>query len=99
MQKQNHYAEAIDILMSHDLHMSKIVRELAKQHPSILVKLVKGTAEEQLVRELEGIMEYDPSGCYIAAVKRYREKTGCSLREAVDFVAPIRDRLIARRNS
>ena len=96
---QKHYAEAIDILMSPDLDMSKIVRELAKQHPSILVKLVKGTAEQQIVRELEGIMKYDPSGCYIAAVKHYREKTGAVLREAVDFVAPIRDRLIARRNA
>lgn len=86
------FKTAIDILMSNKFDARTIAIELAKQHPSIFVKLATGQPT-QTRGELPEIMEgwyFDAArmilrGERVAAIKAIRENTGYGLKEAKDI--------------
>ena len=94
MKTPNYYARAIDILMeisnSSSIDVNDIIVQIAKTHPSVLVKTIEkigglSTTPKYLTEMDELFFQYGRAK-KIALIKMYRESTGCNLRESRDFV-------------
>ena len=84
----NYYSECIEVLSDLDVIKTKrLLTEIGKKHPSIIVKTAKslGFIEEELSLE-EKLRELLSNGKKMSAVKLYKAKTKTSLRDAKKFV-------------
>ena len=85
----NYYAKAMDIIGDPTIDFRKICVNIAKSHPSVLVKASpKNSTQLDAQQKVKDCLE--ASANVIEAIKLYRRLTGLSLREAKDFVDSIR---------
>ena len=83
----NWYARALDVLAQdcNDCDSDKIVLEIAKRHPSVLVRAVEAIYQrkrEESAPLRKEFSELVRQGQMVRAVKLHREKTGSTLKEA-----------------
>ena len=84
----NWYARALDVLAQdcNDCDSDKIVLEIAKRNPSVLVKAIEAICQRERGEShpswLEEFSEYVRQGRMVRAIKLHREKTGSTLKEA-----------------
>lgn len=80
----NYYAQAIDIIWNHLSLSDKILIEVAKMNPSVIVKAYdKLTGASEWER---GAKDLVTSGLKVQAIKYCREQTGMGLKEAKEAV-------------
>lgn len=83
----NWYARALDVLAQdcNDCDSDKIVLEIAKRNPSVLVKAIEAICQrerEESAPWRKEFREYVRQGQMMKAIKLHREKTGSTLKEA-----------------
>ena len=83
----NWYARALDVLAQdcNDCDSDKIVLEIAKRNPSVLVKAIEAICQRESAEGApwrKEFSEYVRHGQMVKAVELYREKTGSPLKEA-----------------
>ena len=83
----NWHAKALDVLAQacDDCDSDKIVLEIAKRNPSVLVKAVEAICQRERWKSRpwwEKFSELVRQGQMVCAVKLHREKTGSTLKEA-----------------
>lgn len=78
------HSQVVEIIFHDNFNARNIVLELAKQHPTIFLKLCGVKPEIALDKEVQRL--YANGGGYVSAIKFYREKTGIGLKEAKDKV-------------
>lgn len=95
MKTPNYYARAIDILMeisnSSSIDVNDIIVQIAKTHPSVLVKTIEkiggfSSSTPQYLKEMDKVYAQYGREKKIAILKMYRNATGCTLKESMDFV-------------
>jgi hypothetical protein len=89
----NHYAQAIDILMGKEVDFRSMCIELAKQNPELFCSLAEKTApvNNSNAWHVEAIAHVR-GGNIVSAIKLCREKTGFGLKEAKDVMDAVRNR-------
>ena len=87
----NHYAQAIDILMGKEVDFRSMCIELAKQNPELFCSLAEKNAPVSNVWHAEAIAHVR-GGNIVSAIKLCREKTGFGLKEAKDVMDAVRTR-------
>jgi len=89
----NHYAQAIDILMGKEVDFRSMCIELAKQNPELFCTLAEKTAptNNSNAWHVEAIAHVR-GGNIVSAIKLCREKTGFGLKEAKDVMDAVRNR-------
>ena len=82
------YKKAIDLLIGmNEYEKAKLAVELAKQHPSIFVKLVEGKKEKVMIdNNIVLILDDLKEGRRVDAVKGIRDYWGYGLKESLDIV-------------
>ena len=83
----NWYARALDVLAQdcNDCDSDKIVLEIAKRNPSVLVKAVEAICQREREESAPWRKEFSElvrQGKMVRAVKLHRKKTGSTLKEA-----------------
>lgn len=83
----NWYARALDVLAQdrNDCDSDKIVLEVAKRNPSVLVKAIEAICQREREESAPWRKEFSElvrQEQMVRAVKLYREKTGSTLKEA-----------------
>ena len=83
----NWYARALDVLAQdcNDCDSDKIVLEIAKRNPSVLVKAIEAICQRERGEShpwWEEFSELVRQGQMVRAIKLHREKTGSTLKEA-----------------
>ena len=83
----NWYARALDVLAQdcNDCDSDKIVLEIAKRNPSVLVKAIEAICQRERGENLTWWKEFSElvlKGQMVKAIKLHREKTGSTLKEA-----------------
>ena len=83
----NWYARALDALAQdcNGCDRDKIVLEIAKRNPSVLVRAIEAIHRREIAEGApwwKEFSEYVRQGQMVKAVKLYREKTGSPLKEA-----------------
>ena len=83
----NWYARVLDVLAQdcNDYDSDKIVLEIAKRNPSVLVKAIEAICQRERWASRpwwEKFSELVRQGQMVRAVKLHREKTGSTLKEA-----------------
>ena len=83
----NWYARALDVLAQdrNDYDSDKIVLEIAKRNPSVLVKAIEAICQPEREENhpwWEEFSELVRQGQVLKAIKLHREKTGSTLKEA-----------------
>ena len=83
----NWYAMALDVLAQdcNDCDSDKIVLEIAKRNPSVLVKAIEAICQRERGESAPWRKEFSElvrQGEMVRAVKLHREKTGSTLKEA-----------------
>ena len=95
------YQKALQIVFERNFNAEEIVRKLAIEHPALFVKYATtfggSPVMSAMEKKLREIMKYDPQSNYVAAVREYRAVTGNGLKEAVDFVRPIKEQMLLER--
>lgn len=84
------YKKVIDLLIGmNDVEKAKLIVELAKQHPSVFIKLAEGKGKEEEVmldNDIAFIINALDAGALGAAVKGIRDYFGYGLNEALAIV-------------
>ena len=83
----NWYARALDVLAQdcNDCDSDKIVLEIAKRNPSVLVKAIEAICQREREEGQPWRKEFSElvrQGQMVRAIKLHREKTGRTLKEA-----------------
>ena len=83
----NWYARALDVLAQdcNDCDSDKIVLEIAKRNPSVLVKAIEAICQrgrEERAPWRKEFSELVRQGQMVRAIKLHRDKTGSTLKEA-----------------
>ena len=83
----NWYARAIEVLAQdcNDCDSDKIVLEIAKRNPSVLVKAIEAICQREREESAPWRKEFSElvrQGQMVRAVKLHREKSGSTLKEA-----------------
>ena len=83
----NWYARALDVLAQdcNDCDSDKIVLEIAKRNPSVLVKAIEAICQREREESAPWRKEFSElvrQGQWVKAIKLHREKTGSTLKEA-----------------
>ena len=83
----NWYARALDVLAQdcNDCDSDKIVLEIAKRNPSVLVKAIEAICQREREESAPWRKEFSElvrQGQGVKAIKLHREKTGSTLKEA-----------------
>ena len=83
----NWYARVLDVLAQdcNDCDSDKIVLEIAKRNPSVLVKAIEAIRQREREESAPWRKEFSElvrQGQMVRAVKLHREKTGSTLKEA-----------------
>ena len=83
----NWYARALDVLAQdcNDCDSDKIVLEIAKRNPSVLVKAIEAICQRERGESALWRKEFSElvrQGQMVSAVKLHLEKTGSTLKEA-----------------
>ena len=83
----NWYARALDVLAQdcNDCDSDKIVLEIAKRNPSVLVKAIEAICQREREKSAPWRKEFSElvrQGQTVRAVKLHCEKTGSTLKEA-----------------
>lgn len=83
----NWYARALDVLAQdcNDCDSDKIVLEIAKRNPSVLVRAIEAIYQRERAEGEPWRQEFSElvrNGQMVRAVKLHREKTGSPLKEA-----------------
>lgn len=78
------YKQAIDILMAGDFNARNIAVELAKNYPTIFVKLANGVTSK-VEQWMIDAHEFMARGAKVEAIKLIRTHTGLGLKEAKDI--------------
>ena len=83
----NWYARALDVLAQdcNDCDSDKIVLEIAKRNPSVLVKAIEAICQREREESAPWRKEFSNlvrQGQMVRAVELHREKTGGTLKEA-----------------
>ena len=83
----NWYARVLDVLAQdcNDCDSDKIVLEIAKRNPSVLVKAIEAICQREREENRpwrEEFSELVRQGQIVKAIKLHREKTGSALKEA-----------------
>ena len=83
----NWYARALDVLAQdcNDCDSDKIVLEIAKRNPSVLVKAIEAICQREREESAPWRKEFSDlvrQGQMVRSIKLHREKTGSTLKEA-----------------
>ena len=83
----NWYARALDVLAQdcNDCDSDKIVLEIAKRNPSVLVRAIEAIHRREIAEGAPWRQEFSElvrNGQMVSAVKLHREKTGSMLKDA-----------------
>ena len=83
----NWYARALDVLAQDctNHNINEVVMEIAKRHPSVLVRAVEAIGRRKREESAPWRKEFSElvrQGQMVRAVKLHREKTGSTLEEA-----------------
>ena len=87
-----HYAQAIDILMGKEVDFRAMCIELAKQNPELFCSLAAGAAPSKDNAWHKEAIAQIRNNHLVTAIKLCREKTGFGLKEAKDVIDAIRNR-------
>lgn len=88
----NHYAQAIDILMGKEVDFRSMCIELAKQNPELFCTLAAKDAPSKDNAWHREAINHMRDNEMVTAIKMCREKTGFGLKEAKDIIDAIRTR-------
>lgn len=87
-----HYAQAIDILMGPAVDFKAMCIELAKQNPELFCTLAAGAAPSKDHKWHKEAINFMRDNNLVGAIKLCREKTGFGLKEAKDIIDAVRTR-------
>jgi hypothetical protein len=87
-----HYAQAIDILMGREVDFKSMCIELAKQNPELFCTLAAKAAPSKDKAWHREAIAHMRAGEMVSAIKLCREKTGFGLKEAKDVMDAVRTR-------
>jgi len=80
------HSQVVEIIFNDNFNARIIVMELAKQHPTIFLKLCGVKPEKSLDQKLKDEYNAGAGERFVEAVRLYRQLTGAGLKEAVDYV-------------
>lgn len=86
MSKRNFHKEAIDILAWPDIKPSDMLREIAKQQPSVFVKVAYALGYKPAGTLQSRALELMKGGCKVDAIRLVRNETNMGLAEAKEYV-------------
>lgn len=87
-----HYAQAIDILMGREVDFKAMCIQLAKQNPELFCQLVAKASPSKDHKWHKEAVSHLRAGNMVSAIKLCREKTGFGLKEAKDTMDAVRSR-------